>query len=112
MAIYQRMCVKKDNRLGWVKALEYSVHQNFVDATTYSDAIQRFIPASGQIEFTLSGVAFPTSGVMAALRDWSENGIFETSYQREWMCLYCTSPNSIMRTHCVKCGAPRSFILG
>lgn len=36
----------------------------------------------------------------------------EPTYQREWACLYCASPNKIERTHCKQCGAPRSWIFG
>ena len=33
-------------------------------------------------------------------------------YRDEFLCLHCGSPQSIELTHCKRCGAPRSFIVG
>lgn len=34
------------------------------------------------------------------------------SYKKEYMCLYCGTPNIVEHSNCKKCGAPRSFIIG
>ena len=34
------------------------------------------------------------------------------TFKKEYMCLYCGSPNSVEYAHCKKCGAPRSFVIG
>lgn len=33
-------------------------------------------------------------------------------YKKEYMCLYCGTPNIVELSNCKKCGAPRSFIIG
>ena len=50
--------------------------------------------------------------LMKAFHGWLDGGINMPTFQEEFMCLYCGSPNSVELTHCKKCGAPRSFIIG
>ena len=84
----------KPNKLGWVTSMSF--HGGIGDLTT----------------FELSGVAENHNGVYTLFREWVDGGIQGASFNKEWRCLYCTSPNSINETHCLKCGAPRNFILG
>jgi hypothetical protein len=105
------MTEKMDNQLGWVTSLSIANNRNMIDVSTVGGGKQYIAGQSfitGSLEFT----AAYTGGVQELLQDWLRNGITRPQYNKEFMCLYCTSPNSIERTHCKKCGAPRSFVLG
>ncbi len=85
----------KPNKLGWVTSM--NVNQS----------------TSGLFSAELELVADGNPSIlMDQMREWLQNGIGAPSYQPEYMCLYCASPNSIECTHCKKCGAPRSFVIG
>lgn len=81
------------------------------DVTAYADVSPRYIN-NGVMRFDISGVA-PMSA-MGELQNLLHDGLRSqnSSYVKEWRCLYCTSPNSINKTHCTQCGAPRSFVIG
>jgi hypothetical protein len=101
------------NRLGWVTSLSVTQSTQLIDATAYGDQNRRVIPAGiSQVEFQLSGIASCTPGVMRTLQSWIDDGLNYPTFQKEFRCLYCTSPNLIQRTHCSQCGAPRSFVIG
>lgn len=102
-------------RWGYLKS--FSVESNLVDATSWGDRFRTFIPGGPGL-VTFEGVAPATNAVMDSLKKWMRQEIEFPVIDREWMCLYCASPNGIMksdgtyRTHCTQCGAPRSFLLG
>lgn len=50
--------------------------------------------------------------LMKQFNKWMNNGGEMPTYEEEYLCLYCGSPNKIENTHCMKCGAPRSFVIG
>lgn len=101
------------NRLGWVQSMNFTPINHLIDVTTYADQSRTVIPSGySEVEFQISGVALGTDGVFDLFQDWMKNGIYKPTFQKEWRCLYCTSPNSIERTHCTQCGAPRSFVIG
>jgi len=70
------------------------------------------IQTRGQTEVTFSGIVKYTPEVLAAVRRWMYDVPSFPHYEREFLCLYCGSPQSITRTHCAQCGAPRSFLVG
>ena len=86
--------MKKPNKLGWVTSL----------SATHS--------VDNLVEMDLSIVAQDPGALMQTFKKWMNEGVSGPSYQGEYTCLYCTSPNSIDRTHCKSCGAPRSFVIG
>jgi len=85
----------KANKLGWVTSM--TVNQNTSGLF------------SAELEIVADG---NPAHLMNEVRGWFNNGIGGASYQSEYMCLYCASPNSIENTHCSKCGAPRTFVIG
>jgi hypothetical protein len=101
--------MQNPNRLGWVKSL--SVDMGYIDVTSSGDISPQLI-SNGFLEFTMSGFA-PVSA-MSELQRLLKDGLAnpQPQYVKEWFCLYCASPNSINKTHCSQCGAPRSFIIG
>lgn len=90
------MNIYKPNKLGWVREINFEMGTG--------DALQ----------FNLSGIAYGENqtALHNTLRGWMDDGIRGPSFEAEWHCLYCTSPNTINKTHCSQCGAPRNFILG
>lgn len=82
------------NKLGWVTDITFNMNPDQL------------------LTFDISGAVLETKGVATLFQDWMYNGIRNPTFQEEWKCLYCTSPNTIDKTHCTQCGAPRNFILG
>jgi len=66
----------------------------------------------GLPKVTFSGIAMYTPEVLSAIQKWMYGTLDFPHYSREFMCLHCGSPQSITRTHCAQCGAPRSFLIG
>lgn len=83
-----------NNRLGWVTSI--NVNSGYRDLVTAD----------------ISVVAQDPGALMRQFKNWMDEGINEPTFQKEFMCLYCASPNRIEETHCKKCGAPRSFVIG
>lgn len=84
----------KANRLGWVTSI--NINQSIGELITAD----------------ISVVAQDPGALMRQFKNWMNDGIGSPTFQKEFMCLYCASPNRIEDTHCVKCGAPRSFVIG
>jgi len=70
------------------------------------------ITTFGRSELSFSGIAMYTPEILKAVEKWMYGIPQFPHYAEEFMCLYCGSPQSILRTHCAQCGAPRSFLLG
>ncbi len=90
----ETMNVVKPNKLGIITSLSFGISAGEL--------------ITGSIDFTSSDYG--------AIREFMQNikndvGI-QPSFQKEYMCLYCGSPNKVEHPHCKKCGAPRSFIIG
>ena len=83
------------NKLGWVTSISIN---NSYDSTISADLS---IVADGN-----------PRALMSAFNKWMKGGINMPVFEEEYMCLYCTSPNGVENTHCKKCGAPRSFVIG
>jgi hypothetical protein len=84
----------KPNKLGWITSM------------TVNQAYGNLLTAD------LSIVADNPGALMKQFDKWMSNGGAMPTYEEEYMCLYCASPNKIENTHCKKCGAPRSFVIG
>ena len=99
----------KPNRLGYIRQLDisYDVHQGH-----YLTHAAPFVHQSGLMTINLEIVAPSSSPVMELVDSWARGGEFSPTYHSEYMCLYCASPNKIEFSHCGKCGAPRSFVIG
>ena len=80
---------------------DISAFDSMIPVTTY-----------GLSEINFSGIAMYTPEILKAVEKWMYGIPQFPHYAEEFMCLYCGSPQSILRTHCAKCGAPRSFLLG
>ncbi len=106
------MQIIKPNKLGWVTSCSINNSYDLINVTTWNDKQPQFLRGlqylTGSIEFTAAN----PGAVLELIQDWMSNGISKPTFQKEYMCLYCGSPNSIELTHCKKCGAPRSFVLG
>jgi hypothetical protein len=103
---------QKPNKLGWVTQLSIDNRRSFADITAFGDIDRTYIPAMSTVEADLHIVAENPGALMETFQDWLHGGINMPTYQKEFMCLYCGSPNKIEHTHCAKCGAPRSFVIG
>jgi hypothetical protein len=101
----------RPNKLGWLSSLSYSVDNPFIDVSTFGGG-PAYIATPATYKAELSLIITDPGAVHELLQDWMHNGINGPIYQKEYMCLYCGSPNSIEHTHCSKCGAPRSFVIG
>jgi hypothetical protein len=84
----------KPNKLGWVTSM--TVNHSYSDLLTADITI----------------VANDPGSLMKQFNKWMKGDGQMPTYEEEYMCLYCGSPNKIENTHCVKCGAPRSFVIG
>ena len=84
----------KPNKLGWITSMTLNA------------------PYRDLVTADISSVAQDPGSLVRQFNKWMNDGITSPSFQEEYMCLYCTSPNSIENTHCSKCGAPRSFVIG
>lgn len=73
---------------------------------------REFISEHATLEADLHIVAANPGALVEAFQDWMHGGVYTPTFQKEYMCLYCGSPNKIENTHCAKCGAPRSFVIG
>ena len=96
----------------WGHITSYTMEQmpiEIPDPARYDNFIQ--IATVGSIELTISAPA--TAEIVDAVSRWAKNGNGRLPiWAEEWMCLYCGSPQPLPLTHCGKCGAPRSWILG
>src|SRR5690606_36477075 len=103
---------EQPNKLGWIQSMSFAPRQDLIEITTHVDRMANLIGGGiSEIDFVIEGICFQTTGVLETFHRWMEGGIPGATFEREWRCLYCTSPNSIRETHCSQCGAPRSFIL-
>ena len=84
----------KLNKLGLITAIEVS--QSYGETITADISLIVQDPGSAMRQF----------------HKWMNGEDIQPEYQEEYMCLYCASPNKIKHTHCKKCGAPRSFLIG
>ena len=100
-----------NNKLGWVTSLSYTFEDGLTDVTSFSDAKPTFIRSPGIIRGSMDFIAQDVGALREFMQDL-RSGRAAPAYQKEFMCLYCGSPNSIEKTHCKSCGAPRSFIIG
>jgi len=87
-----------------------SVNRPMRELRTYDSVLP--IISYGLSEVTFSGIAMYTPEVLKAIQKWMYGTPDFPHYSREFMCLHCGSPQSITRTHCAQCGAPRSFLVG
>jgi len=100
------------NKLGWITSLNVIPQNSMIDVTSYGSNAREFVSGAGTLSFEISGMANDPGALMQQFQQWMRSGIDAPTYQKEYMCLYCGSPNKIEKTHCAKCGAPRSFIIG
>lgn len=100
------------NKLGWVTSVEMHHTDRYVDVTAFGDSLSQYIPSQPSLEMNLTMQAIPTLALHELVQSWFHDGIYMPTFQKEFMCLWCGSPNSIEHTHCRKCGAPRSFVVG
>lgn len=100
------------NKLGWITSLNITPENSLIDVTAYGDSSRSFVTGSSILHFEIAGVAQNPGALMEQFQEWMRGGISAPTYQKEYMCLYCASPNKIEKTHCSKCGAPRSFVIG
>ncbi len=70
------------------------------------------IPNLRTVEADLHIVANDPGTLMELFQTWMNDGISKPILQKEYMCLYCATPNLIDFPSCKKCGAPRSFVIG
>ena len=84
----------KPNRLGVLTELNYNM------------GIGNCITA----DFSL--IVQDPGAVHELFQEWINGGMSAPTYQKEYMCLYCATPNNVEHSNCKKCGAPRSFVLG
>jgi hypothetical protein len=102
---------QKPNQLGWITSLSYGMNQDLLDVSTYGNPGQ-YIGGTRSYTADISIAVHDPGALMELFQDWMHSGISQPTYQKEFMCLYCGSPNKIEHTHCSKCGAPRSFVIG
>lgn len=100
------------NRLGYVTRVDFSYLNDAIDVTSFADVAPRYTQGIGGVELNMTVRAPATEALRSLVHSWVNDGVFQPTYQEEFMCLWCGSPNSIEHTHCKKCGAPRSFIIG
>ena len=100
------------NRLGWVTELNIHHLPGYADVTSFSDSARQYIKTSDMVDLDLRIRANNVPALIDVVKGWYFSGIESPTFQREFFCLYCASPNSIEHTHCKKCGAPRSFVIG
>lgn len=100
-----------NNKLGWVTSLTYSFDDDLIDVTSFSDRNRVFTKSSSLIRGTMDFVASDPGALREFMQDL-RHGKASPIFQKEFMCLYCGSPNPVEKTHCKKCGAPRSFVIG
>lgn len=100
------------NRLGYVTRLDVSYMNDAIDITSFSDTSAKYLTSVGSIEMNMTIHAPATEALNSLIHGWVNEGLYAPTYQSEFMCLYCGSPNVIEHTHCQKCGAPRSFVIG
>lgn len=95
----------------WAALTEVTVENNMIDVSSHGESYPSFIQGVGNIRF--SGIAPATPQILEVMKKWMyrENPSFPF-YADEWMCLYCTSPNPLPKTHCSQCGAPRNWLIG
>ncbi len=86
--------IMKPNRLGWITSLKF---ENSIDELM-----------KGSIDF----IAEDAGALHEYMIELSHGGIHRPVFQKEFMCLYCGTPNNIEHPSCQKCGAPRSFVIG
>jgi hypothetical protein len=102
----------KPNRLGWLTSCSITPKVDVFETTDYRDGLRTYLTGLTTVEADLHVVAQDAGALMQQFHRWMNEGLTEPSYQSEYMCLYCGSPNSVEHTHCKKCGAPRSFVIG
>jgi len=102
----------KPNRLGWVTSLSYSFDDRYADITSLSDSYPNMLQTNSLVRASVDFVAQDYGALQEFMQELSRGSISSPVFQKEFMCLYCGSPNKIERTHCKKCGAPRSFVIG
>ena len=96
------------NQWGYLTRLDIDIPR--IDVTSFSDP--NFVSVAGPGRVRFSGEAPATDAITTLLQEWMRNGIRTPIWTPEWRCLYCGSPQKLDRTHCEKCGGPRSWILG
>ena len=100
------------NKLGWITSMTYGFSDRFLDVTSLSDSNPRYLQANSLVRGSIDFMASDTGALHEFMQELSRGSINSPVVQKEYMCLYCGSPNKIEHTHCKKCGAPRSFIIG
>ena len=100
------------NKLGWVTGATFSVTSDMVDVTEFGNNGRSFIKGRELIKGSIDFMAQDFGAVKEFMQELERGRVSQPVYQKEFMCLYCGSPNKIDHTHCKKCGAPRSFIIG
>ena len=101
----------KANKLGWVTSVQITHNRNMIDVSTYGGN-RDFIAGASLITGSIDFAASDPGALHEFMQDLQNGHITQPTYQKEYMCLYCGSPNKIEHTHCKKCGAPRSFVIG
>jgi len=99
------------NKLGWITSMTYGVDREMIDVTSYGEK-QNFIVGKSLIRGSIDFVASDGGALIEFMQDLQQGRVSEPVYQKEYQCLYCGSPNKVEHTHCKKCGAPRSFLIG
>lgn len=99
------------NRLGWVTRADFNVTNDLIDVSSFGE-YGKVIHGASAFELNLTIRAVPTPALYQLVTVWMDEGVYSPTFQREFKCLWCGSPNSIELTHCKKCGGARSFIVG
>ena len=70
------------NKLGWVTGMSINS------------------PAYDLVSADITIVASDPGALMKTFNEWLRGGINMPTFQSEFACLYCGSPNNIEKTHC------------
>ncbi len=100
------------NKLGWITSLTIMHEPNNIDVTAFGESKRSFIQGGGLVRGSMDFMASDPGALVEFMQDLQSGRDYQPTYQKEFMCLYCGSPNKIEHTHCKKCGAPRSFVIG
>jgi hypothetical protein len=106
------MNTAKPNKLGWITSATFDFENDYADVTSFSDSSPLFINRRGLIRGSVDFTTADYGAVHEFMEQLRSGTATMPTFQKEFMCLYCGSPNSVELSHCKKCGAPRSFVIG
>lgn len=93
-----------------ISSIESEIEHMRVNRWGYITNVNMERDYTGIVKLDFNGVAIGTFETMRRIRHMMYSGL--SLWVDEWMCLYCGSPQALPRTHCEKCGAPRSWVIG